>query len=115
MTKEKKIKAIYENIADKTLSFGCYIWSISYCDIDYWFYKYKYYENLNWISNTDYIVWHPVMIWDVLDFYSKKLWTFQLYNNTTMDLLEVWKEKRKPLEMQNDDCIDYVFNLLPNK
>lgn len=86
MTKEEKIKAIYEEIAE-------------------WIYD----------SYSEDETIFPVMIWDVLDFYSKKLWTFQLYNNTTMDLLEVWKEKRKPIEEQSGDCIDFVFNLLPKE
>ena len=80
MTKEGKIQAIYEEIAE-------------------WIYD----------SYSEDETIFPVMIWDVLDYISKKTFREFLYNY----LIENWKEKRKPIEEQSSDCIDYVFNLLP--
>lgn len=92
-------------------------------------------------------IWHPVMIWDVLDYIwdtktseiiDEKLstleihkwwdyWNFEeirdlwaCHNWIMEDVIEIklnqlWKEKRKPLEEQSLECIDYVFNLLPKE
>jgi hypothetical protein len=32
--------------------------------------------------------------------------------NTYDDILDEWQEKRKPIEEQSDDCIDYIYNLI---
>nr|DAX27306.1 MAG TPA: hypothetical protein [Caudoviricetes sp.] len=26
-----------------------------------------------------------------------------------------WHKKREPIEMQSDECIDYVYSLIPSK
>ncbi len=55
-----------------------------------------------------------ILIWDVLHYYFKeyKLWTFNMYNDTTRELLDVWQDKRKFINEQSDDCIEFVFNLV---
>ncbi len=51
----------------------------------------------------------PVMIWDVLDY---------IEINRLVDediiwaILNKWKEKRKPIEIQSNNCVEYIFNLI---
>ena len=128
MTREEQIKAIYEKIADKTLSFGCKIImrDREYIFISEWNKKI---ENIKWnlYLNTeakyildficpDKIIWHPVMIWDVLDYWenleeNKNYWWYYQYE-VIKDIIEFWKEKRKPIEEQSDDTIEFIFNLI---
>ena len=112
MTKEKKIKAIYENIADKTLSFGCKImndFGIFVLNTDnewYLFYNYNW-KKVLYNRELDKIIWHPVMIWDVLDYICnfKSIWILE-------NILEDRNYYKKPIEEQSDECIDYVYNLI---
>lgn len=160
------IDAIYEKIARKDLSFGCkcwihepdmpgkmiYIWTEK---IETLFSK-KYLEAF-W-SETDKkiiyenykIIWHPVMIGDVMDFIERnfpdwihciecKKWKIlsDNFNDDTifycdnedceflskfywdeafchkMELYDwFWEEKRKPIEEQSDECIEFVYDLI---
>lgn len=128
--KDFKISKIYENIADKTLSFGCKIKDdkkhnlLEDCDIIYITQEFNWVYNIAFIKNKEVkyttvnyknefkIIWHPVLIWDCLSYFNQKtIW----FDYTTNDILKFWTKKRKTLEMQNDDCIDYVFNLLPKE
>lgn len=131
MNREDKIKKIYEVIADKTLSFGCNVllmWhkkrkvrDIVNC-IDKWpFIKTERYDNTEFDKNEYSIIWHPVMIWDVIDYNMDMEWNYELnpeYNNwldwdfirdKTITLRE---NLRRPIEEQTDECIDFVFWLL---
>ena len=65
------------------------------------------------IKYIDIFDWYdPVMIWDVLD------WMYKWYNE--IDVLWViddiihneWDNKRKPIEEQSDECIEYIYNLI---
>ena len=68
---------------------------------------------------TDYrIIWHPVMIGDVLDFLSTTMpRTYSaeanVYCDRVMKLTWVWKQKRKPINDQSDECVKFVYDLLP--
>lgn len=143
MTKEEKIKAIYEKIADKTLSFGCQVldnswWDTWYAHIITSQYDEKIWnvvECSSWRNDRLYkwlwhmddmwkIIWHPVMIWDVLDYiynniYKKETQTasnfLEEHKNRKDNILSKWEFFRKPLEKQSSDCIDFVFNLLPKE
>ena len=56
----------------------------------------------------------PVMIGDVLDLMEKnKINTvcFEL----TEKILFLWKDKRKPIEEQSQECIDFVESLIPKE
>ena len=90
MTKEEKIKAIYKEIADTNNIFS---------EV-HWFYI----EEQN-----------PVMIWDVLDYLNKNFDEWNSLNIKVNFLLSYWKYIRKPFEEQSEECIDYVFNLLPKE
>jgi hypothetical protein len=124
-------EAIYKEIADKTFSFGCNIkvenqnWETT---IKVGHLTRKFEDNIYIYAHWDIlwnnffilskIIWHDVMIWDVLDYkeknkitkYEKIDWQIFTYNDEIMDL---WKYKRLPIEKQSDDCIKFVFDLLP--
>lgn len=115
MTKEKMIDKIYEVIADKTLSFGCiyldrerrkctyYPCTTIHKDTnDLWNFYWHYYEVEDW-ENIWYIkiIWHPVMIWDVLQRTS-------LHND---EIIKKWHDMRKPIDDQSEECITFIYNL----
>lgn len=139
--KELMISYIYLKVADKTLSFGCKceyqnwnksiivwkalkLWQIN---IAYkWFDVTEKDEIFEWCNINNFskievspeeikIIWHPVMIWDILDYF---IWNKELnlnrliWQNTIFWLLNSWKEKRKPIENQSDKCIEFIFNNL---
>ena len=124
MTREEKIQAIYEKIADKTLSFGCkYIWKTSWWDtytreyilwneIIKWGNNYLYsYEN-NRVINIISTIWHPVMIWDYLDWQEDNYEIIEKLNESDLTIIWLWTWKRKPIEEQSEECIDYIYNLI---
>ena len=125
-TRAEKIKAIYKKIADKNLSFWCKIerqWNY-YTVIEWRHFIYE--KTWKYIKTTSQSIeelscesiWHPVMIWDVLDFciWNKELNSKRLmWQNTIFWLLNRWKEKRKPIEEQSEECIDYIYNLIFEK
>lgn len=84
MTKEEKIKRIYEVIWTNTM-------------IN---------QAKEWFKNRWVIA---LMIWDVWDYHNKSLWDWEI---NWIDLWERWLEKRQPIENQSDECIDYVYNLI---
>lgn len=131
MTKQDKIDKIYEVIADKTLSFWCRIIDkdSGFVDIitnNYW--------DIIWLTTKDVhpdddffkedimkIIWHPVMIGDVLDWAEKNKYRSYLSNNIIESenqylnrmlwITNIWWEKRKPIEEQSDICIDIIYDL----
>ncbi len=138
------IDKIYEVIADKTISFGCnyfdrdgnlctyYPLTRIYKDTnDLWNFYWHYYISEDW-KNVWYIkiIWHPVMIWDVLDWiYSDKYehnkekckihdfkWEYEDFFwwlwVEVMILAERRWHKRKPIEDQSEECIEFVYNLI---
>jgi len=129
MTREDKIKAIYEKIADKTLSFWC---KIRNKDLFCWNNKSLYYisTRYDWIITTtmneclDHITWHPVMIWDVLDYITNieeetlilKYDINRYWNEWNKWIVEeiyvIWNNLRKPIEEQSEECINYIYNLI---
>lgn len=65
------------------------------------------------------IIGHPVMIWDVFEY----IWNINLKNsiwkedivwihNHKVMVDKLWKEKRKPIDEQSEECIEYVYNLI---
>lgn len=61
------------------------------------------------------IIWHPVMIWDVLDWFYSNIELPVVERRRTCDtILFEWKDKRKPLQDQPIECIEYIYNLLSN-
>lgn len=150
MTREEKIEAIYAEMANKEVSFGCrykFIKKYQYCDWA-WFEpwdiitlckrdaKYEdsflttFFRDIALIKKDVYdyvkIIWHPIMIWDVLDRYRTnnndyKVWeidpyalksysAFQEYD--VKRLLNLWTGKRTLIDEQSDECIDFVHSLI---
>ena len=131
-----KIKKIYEEIANKELNFWCmFTWFhtewfefLSHTirggkvlvTIDWDIYSLKWKKEDRFV--VDKIKWHTVLIWDVLDWYRE--WAEQNINNSENYLpqitkiadnenkiLTLWEYKRKPIECQPKECIDFVYNL----
>lgn len=145
-------------MANKDLSFGCKVkfskWIYSIIDREnVWFLDS--FKGVDWnIHNTiviedrvnsrcyliEEIIWHPVMIGDVLDFLKEKrffcnkckqivdwrdvsddqLWGeyyCDICNNDSLidikdDIVFYWDEKRKPIDKQSERCIDFIYSLI---
>ena len=145
MTREKKLEAIYKDMANKEVSFWCLAktnedktemicskltndWT-SFSTIPYpdgrrcWFTTIYNLRNSEWINldskrTIKEIIGHPVMIGEVLDWIDKKIWISNheyeefVINEVNIAIL-LWGEYPKPIEEQSDECIDYVYSLIP--
>lgn len=66
------------------------------------------------------IIWHPVMIGDVLWWIDKKKWISNhkyeefVIEEVNMAVL-LWWEYLKPIEEQSDRCIDFIYSLIQGK
>lgn len=126
MDKQAKLEKIYEIIADKTLSLGCIIWMyygrepVNHTSI---FVPWTYpdwsivdYKDFAKPTEQTKIIWHPVMLWDVLDRIESKLEDNYFLNFYTedliMDICNKRKYKRKPIEEQDENCISFVYSLI---
>ena len=131
MTIEEKIEAIYNQIANKELSFGCKVkwfdWNLhKFIELEefndthrnYWYID----LNKDWMlldelmsedffNETTEIIWHPVMIGDVLDYVKSNITISAKQDNS---IIHLWKELRKPIEEQSEEAINYIYNLLTN-
>lgn len=159
MTKEEKIERIYEVIADKTQSFGCIVyhrWVMCTILSDYKDDERLFvgdtvardmnidrtmYTNRIWKDKVQKVKWHPVMLWDLLDYldknatdkYSKRKingkplfdWTVTRKRNwlhvvvchhiNEMFFRQLYshrEDKRLPIEGQTDRCIDFIYSLV---
>lgn len=140
-TKEEMLEVIQDKVWDKTLSKWCIV-----NDTDYW-------TGLAEIFSEDYserafimlrindlskpylerkkdvedweVIWHPVMLWDFLDYidthklediYFEKQKPFVQEVKWYIPLISVisycWQYKRKPISEQSDECIEYIYNLV---
>lgn len=128
MNKQEIIDKIYEVVADKTLSFGCNIYFSVRNEWDYFSYITEY-PNFTylvdnhkivthdikdwclkcWLERWDEkkIIWHPVMIGDLLDYMQSNYMLGEC-----IDLLWVRNDKRKPIDEQSEYCIRYVYDLI---
>ena len=123
MTRDEKIAKIYEVIADNTLSYGCKMESYYNQEI----HRLSYAKNIKYlIWLDDYcneedlldswkIIWHPVMIWDVLDWmiYDQDLCFdgyMLIWNNN--DDEPIRKNLKEPIENQTDACINFIYKIV---
>lgn len=66
------------------------------------------------------ILGHPVMIWDVMDYFIKKVKEeldnnryFGKYAGVNEKIIILFFDKmRLPIEEQSDECIDFIYNLI---
>ena len=121
MTREQKIAAIYEAMANKKRTFGCRCRRNDGEDVIFirenktWSYL-SIRENEEFTVSLWYapeIIWHPVMIWDVMYYIRKKYWNnHSWFHNDRSKLIDLWFKEREPIEDQSDECIDYVYSLI---
>lgn len=147
LTKEEKIAKIYEVIADKTLSFWCRLLIRTSPDGYAWTERGKYmllreendelaylhsvlslddpaeveiYDNCRMYGTE--VVWHQVMLWDVLDRVESNKkdgglvdhwdWTGHWLDQ---ELVPMRIHKRKPIDEQPEQVIDYVYSLIQDQ
>ena len=130
MTKKEKLEAIYQEMANKELSFGC-ICKINDGEDVIFIRQNKTWSYLSIRENEEFtvslwytpeIIWHPVMIWDVLD-WIEPYWSgyvqsveFTDRRRRKMNLVLLQRDnKRLPIDEQSDECIDYVYGLISSK
>lgn len=145
MTREEKISAIYKEMANKKFTLGCKInvkYRAYYHNETGGEVSYAKEENLivwtDWVAknseievsssdmlNTDknwYIedleilvetIWHPVMIGTIFEWYSSSKWFIN--SQFITKLIDKWTGYDKPIDDQSDECIDYVYSLIPSK
>lgn len=127
MTREQKIEAIYKEMANKKVSFGCiakyttkgetscdviFIWQIINWE-KYFVGKDTLYKDVEWFYENDWkfeIIGHPVMIWDVLSYCSSYISDWDDSVDSQIDLLSYWGDYRLPIEDQPEECIDFVYS-----
>ena len=135
MTKVEKIKAIYKEIANKDKTIWCKY--LVYANdepekiieaIEEWINFTLCFENNDYAvipTEKDYfkyysikeIIWHPVMIGDVLNWIDNKMWISNqeyegfVINEVNMATL-LWGEYLKPIDKQADRCVDFIYSLI---
>lgn len=118
MTREEKIEAIYEAMANKKRTFGCRCRRNDGEDVIFirenktWSYL-SIRENEEFTVSLWYvpeIIWHPVMIWDVLNYCSSYISDWDDSVDSQIDLLSYWGDYRLPIEDQPEECIDFVHS-----
>ena len=156
MTREQKLEAIYKEMANKELAFGCklrfvvgskkseYAADYEWKFLDEWivpsenvyedeyqiFYNYTEGTYIYFCTNCEEsvlvyskdfeIIWHPVTIGDVIDWiepywagYAQDVrFTEERRRKINLILLQ-WDKKREPIEAQSDECIDFIYSLIP--
>ena len=127
MTREEKIQAIYKEIANKDIDEWCiieadwergiildYSWIKAYVWWRRWdFEKFDDYQHLS-IKFWYQVIWRPVMIWDVIYYIRKKYWNnHSWFHSYRSKLIDLRSEERESIEWQYDECIDYVYSLIP--
>lgn len=117
MTPQEKYTRIMEVMSDKTLSFGCVISNVRLSrivSIDYeraWFYRMiddwenSYSGNINWSE----IIWHPLHIGFVIDWFEKNIHTDK---QRLIEIMKLWKDKRKELSPTDEELVDYIYSLI---
>ncbi len=137
MTREEKIQAIYEKIANKELTFGCKVddecWRIVsiveetaderwyivvseeslYNDEDlgayYCWLRVSWLEIMEQIDIAE-IIWHPVMLGTIFEWYSSSKWFIN--SQFVMELIDKWTGYDESIDEQSDECIDFVHSLI---
>lgn len=129
---QEMLKVIFNEIADKTLSFGCKLednWKIVryvgievyHPDMEYdvvwdWYRMDNSLSRKLWDINNYEVLGHPVMIWTVLDYISSHLENPSYGIDSEEELAVIlWKEKNLPIEYQDIDCIEFVYELALHK
>ena len=137
-SRQEKIDAIYKEMANKKRTFGCRCRINDGEDVIF-IRKNKTWSYLSIRENEEFtvslwytpeIIWHPVMIGDVIAYLRKDYdtfvewkpewdtrhyWNGKYYKALLDKIIYTWELFRKPIEDQSDECIDYVYSLIPSK
>mgnify|MGYP001690357114 CR=1 FL=1 len=144
LEREQKLEAIYKEMANKELTLGCkikveyltyYHWETGGEE------SYSKEDNLiiwvDWIASNGEveldesdlskaapnwyieeletyikIIWHPIMIGAIFERYSSN--KCFINSQFVMVLIDKRTSYDKPIEAQSDECIDYVYSLIPS-
>ena len=74
------------------------------------------------------VIWHPVMIWDVMEYLENKsqsqiveheddededwFYSREDYYEDVAEISDCWKDKRLSIDEQSDECVDFVYSLI---
>ena len=132
MTREEKISAIYQEMANKKRTFGCRC-RINDGENVIFIRKNKTWSYLSIRENEEFtvslwytpeIIWHPVMIGDVISYLRKPFNEFiewhpvginyevDRYFNDMNNLLVKWFDTSLPIDEQDDECVDCIYSLI---
>ncbi len=123
MTKEEMLSAIYDEMVDKTLSEWCIVFNkVSWTNDIVWNIYITVDDKLieprfdRLMEKDEYkVIWHPVRIGDVLDWFDKNnpehLWWWNWVINGEIIVRE-WNNLRLPIDEQDWLCIEFVYNLI---
>lgn len=127
MTREEKLEAIYEEIANKELTFGCkakhttkrwliydviLVWQMIYWE-KYFVRSDSLWYDVEWVYEKDWTfetIWHPIMLGAIFEWYSSKKWFIS--SQFIMELIEKWTWYDRPIEEQSDECVNFVYSLI---
>ena len=96
-------------------------------DFDYNSQSYSMMKYWDFVYQTKSIIGHPVMIGDVLEYnYNVSLmkdtqsideakFFNEIWERWEKKICRLWKDKRKPIEDQSKECIDFVESLIPKE
>lgn len=132
MTREEKIEAIYKEMANKKLKLWCKCKSHNWENVIF-IRKNKTWSYLSIRENEEFtvslwytpkVIWHPVMIGDVIAYLRKYFYKFIEWNpvgindevyrycNNIEDLLIKWYDTRLSIDKQDDECVGFVYSLI---
>ena len=125
MTREEKIVAIYQEMANKEVSIGCRCRINDGEDVIFirqnktWSYL-SIRENEEFTVSLWYapeIIWHPVMIWDVIKRIKENreisYWEYLVKLLGQLSRPWLWRELGLSIDEQSEECIDFVHSLIP--
>lgn len=131
MNREGKISAIYKEMANKELTFWCQLlienkwnyitrviwikedWLLE-CDNWWSYHQEPMTPNETWRMQYKENIWHPIMIWDVMYYIRKKYWNNHSWFHADRDkLIDLRSKEREPIEWQYDECVNFVYSLIP--
>ena len=88
-----------------------YNWRRAYVWRQRWdFEKFDDYQHLS-IKFWYEVIWRPVMIGNIFERYSSSRWFIN--SQFVMELIDKWTWYDRPIDDQTDECIDYVYSLIP--
>ena len=121
MTREEKIAAIYKEMANKELTPWCCVEVKAQNEYGDFTYRLCRWDERPTTEIKE-IIGHPVMIGDVFDytketkivmFWSDVSWANYIRSwEECINIFNLWEHKRKSIDDQSQECIDYVYSLI---